>query len=199
MPKRQTSTVLEALTGDTVRLKGGKSLHYIGVQSPPLQSKIPLVRTYGENALAFNKSLVEGKKILIEWDSQIRDDLGRLLGYVTLEDGTFVNQRVLEEGHGRAVSTSPNTRYSGTLRRAALGARRNAQGLWKEEPTNPYLNSEYVGEKNTKIFYFPDSPELERIPEAQLVKFRSRVEAVAEGYKPCPTCRENRDEEDRYR
>ena len=55
---------------------------------------------------------------------------------------------------------------------------------------NPFLKSEYIGEKNTKIYYFPTSPELERIPEAQLVTFRSRVEAKAAGYRPCSTCKE---------
>ena len=50
------------------------------------------MREYGANALEFNKSLVAGKKIWIEWGSQIRDDRNNLLAYVFLDDGTFVNQ-----------------------------------------------------------------------------------------------------------
>lgn len=190
----QKAVVAEALTGDTVRLKGGKTLKYIGVQAPPVQSKVPLLRQYGEASLAFNKGLVEGKTVSIEWGSRIRDDRGDLLGYVFLEDGRFVNREILKQGHGRAVNSVPNLKYAADLRKADLSARRARSGLWKEEPDNPYIRNEYIGEKNTKIYYFPTSPELDRIPKANLVTFRSRVEAKAAGYKACFTCREGEGE-----
>ena len=189
--EKQSAVVRETLSGDIVRLEGGKTLKYIGVQSPPLQSLIPLVREYGANALEFNKNLVNGKKIWIEWGSQIRDDRGNLLGYVFLEDGTFVNREIAKNGNGKVAAIPPNIKYEGVLRQAELGARRSRRGLWKEEPENPFIKSEYLGEKNTKIYYFPTSPELDRIPQANLVTFRSRVEAKAAGYRACSTCKEN--------
>ena len=189
--ERQPAVVAEVLTGDSMRLGGGKTLKYIGIQSPPLQSLIPLVRDYGKNALEFNKNLVGGKKIWIEWGSQIRDNKNNLLGYVFLEDGTFVNQQIAKSGNGKVVQIPPNTSHSAALRRAELEARRGRRGLWKEEPENPYIKNEYIGEKNTKVYYFPTSPELDRIPQANLVTFRSRVEAKAAGYRPCSTCKEN--------
>ena len=189
--ERQPAIVSEVLTGDSVQLAGGKTLKYIGIQSPPLQSLVPLVRDYGKNAFEFNKNLVSGKKIWVEWDSQIRDNKNNLLGYVFLEDGTFVNQQIAKSGNGKVALLPPNTRYSSTLRRAELDARRDRRGLWKEEPQNPFIKNEYIGEKNTKIYYFPTSPELDRIPQANLVTFRSRVEAKAAGYRPCSTCKES--------
>ena len=87
--------------------------------------------------------------------------------------------------------TPPNIQYTGTFRKLELQARRSRKGLWKEEPENPFLSSEYIGEKNTKVYYLPNSPELERIPQANLVKFRSRVEAKAAGYRGCKTCSES--------
>lgn len=183
--------IQEVLTGDTIRLEGGKTLKYAGLSAPPLQSMIPLVRQYGANALEFNKSLTGRKKVLIEWGSQIRDGRGNLLGYVFLENGTFVNKEILKAGHARAAIKPPNIKYAGLFHKFELQARRDKKGLWEKEPENPFLKSEYVGEKNTKVYYFPDSPALERIPEAQLVKFRSRVEAKAAGYRPCKTCYES--------
>ena len=188
---KQSALVHEVLTGDSVRLQGGKILKYAGIQAPPLQSVLPLVRQYGENSLAFNKALVEGESLLIEWGPQLRDPPNHLLGYVFLEDGTFVNDELLKSGNARMRITPPNTRYSGIFRQSELGARRSKKGLWKEEPENPYLKSEYLGEKNTKIYYFPTSPELDRIPQANLVTFRSRVEAKAAGYRACSTCKED--------
>lgn len=190
--EKQTATIAEVLTGDTVRLEGGKLLKYIGFYAPPLQSRIPLVRIYGENSLSFNKELVLGKKVQIEWGPQILDDQNQLLGYVFLEDGTFVNLEILKAGHGRWVNTAPNLKYSGAFRKAELSARRDKKGLWKEEPQNPFLHQEYIGNKTTKTYYFPTSPELDRIPQSQWMTFRSAVEAKAAGYKPCFSCREEK-------
>ncbi len=178
------------MSGDTIRLKGGKTVRYIGIAAPPLQSRLPLLRQYGEEARDFNSKLVAGKTVQVEWDSQIRDQHNNLLGYVFLEDGTFVNEALAREGHAKAYPLPPNMRLSAAIRKAELEARRQKKGLWKEEPDNPYIRSEFIGDKNTKLYYFPTSPELERIAEAHTVKFRSRVDAKAAGYRACPTCKE---------
>ena len=135
-------------------------------------------------------ALVQGKKIRIQWGPQIRNNRGQLMGYVFLENGTFVNREILKAGHAKAFVRPPNLQYAAEFRQAELEAHRQGRGLWKESAKNPYLETAYIGEKNTKLYYFPNSPELEKIPEANLVEFRSRVEAKAAGYKPCPTCRE---------
>ena len=189
---KQSAVVQDVLTGDTVRLEGGKLLSYNGLHAPPLQSKIPLVRDYGQSALELNQKLVAGKKIQIEWGPQIRDDRGNLLGYVFLDDGTFVNLELLKAGQGRIVVFPPNLKYSGLLRRAELEARRDKRGIWKEEPQNPYIRKEYIGDKITKIYYFPTSVELDRIPQSQWVTFGSSVEAHAAGYRACPNCKEEK-------
>ena len=187
--EKQAATVTEALTGDTLRLDSGKTLKYIGLQAPPLESSILLVRQYGAEALQFNKSKVAGKKIRVEWGSQIRDNSNNLLGYVFLEDGSFLNKEILKAGHAKVRITPPNTKYAAELRQAELEARRDKRGLWRQEPENPYLKSETWGDKNTKIYYLPNSPELEKIPSSYLVSFRSRVDAKAAGYRPCAGCR----------
>lgn len=196
--QRQKAFVEQALTGDTVQLRGGKKLRYASVQAPPLQSKLAQVRAYGEASLAFNRALVEGKDIEIEWGNRIRDEDNTLLGFVFLPDGRFVNLELLKAGHARSFVRPPNLRYAADIRKADLSARRGRKGLWESEVFDPSVNSEYIGEKNTKYYYFPTSPELERIPQAQLVRFRSRVEAKAAGYRPCPTCHEGEVDERFY-
>ena len=187
---RQTAIVEKALTGDTIQLRGGKTLKYIGLESYPLQSKVLLVRECGEKARAFNDSLVAGRKVSLEWGSRIRDKRDNLLAYVFLEDGRFVNQEIISAGHAKTRILAPNLAYAAELRDAESKARQKKRGLWEKEPDNPFGDSQYIGEKNTKLYYRPNSPELERIPEAQLVRFRSRVDAKAAGYRACPTCRE---------
>ncbi len=187
---RQEAFVQEVLSGDTVRLKGGKTLKYAGIEAPPLQHTIPLVRVYGENSKTFNAGLVLNKKIIIDWGRRLRDDRNNLLGYVYLEDGTFVNLALLKSGNAKSHPSAPNLEHAKEFTDAAWIAQKNSLGLWKEQPKNPFLKEEFVGEKNTKIYYLPNSPELDRIPKAQLVPFRSRVEASAAGYRACERCKD---------
>ncbi len=187
---RQSATVEAVLAGDTVRLKGGRVLKYSGVDTYSPESKIPLSREYGVRALEFNHKLVNGKKIGIEWGPKLRDKQNRLLGYVFTEDGAFVNEVLLREGQAKAHIVIPNTRYADKFREWEGLARKAKKGIWEQEPYDPNASTKIIGEKNTKIYYYPDSPELERIPEAQWVVFRSRVDAKAAGYRACFTCRQ---------
>ena len=164
-------------------------MKYIGVEAFPIESKDELVREYGQNAQAYNESLVGGKKIEIVWDSQIRDKENRYLAYVYLEDGRFVNREILALGHAKASISPPNRKWEPLLRGAEIEARRKRAGLWKNEPKSISDQAYYVGEINTKTYYMPYSPELSRIPESHLRRFASRVDAVAAGFKPCHDCR----------
>ena len=187
---RQAALVDQAITGDTVRLEGGKELRYISLESYSPESKLDLSREYGIQAQTFNQSLVGGKKVWIEWGPKIRDKHNRLLGYVFTEDGKFVNEEIVKAGLAKVRVLVPNTRYADELRKTEWAARRGKKGIWEKEPDDPHALKQVIGEKNTKIYYYPYSTELERIPEAQLVYFSSRVDARAAGYKPCFSCRQ---------
>ncbi len=187
--EKQTALVREVLTGDTVRLEGGKLLKYASLQAPPMQSVIPLVREYGNDSMLFNQSLVAGKRVRVEWGNQVRDDHGNLLGFVYLEDGTFVNREILRSGHARAVILPPNLKHAGAFRHDEFRARRAKKGMWEKEPENPYLKSEFIGDITTKRFHLPTCRLLERIPRAHTTTFNSRISAKAANYQSCPECR----------
>lgn len=194
-PARQNAVVEAVLSGDTVRLKGGKEFRYAGLQAWPTKSAVPLIREYGEAALAFNRSLVEGKTIAIEWGPQLRDKNNRLIGYAFLPDGTFVNREILKNGHAEARIVAPNLRYAEEFRSDEVGAKRAKKGRWLKEPPDPRVSAEIWGDKVSKTYYYPNSPELDDVPEAQKVRFRSRVEAKSKGYTPCFSCRHRADAE----
>jgi micrococcal nuclease len=188
--KLQSATVETALTGDTVRLKGGKILKYIGLDTYSPESKIPQAREYGQRALEFNHQLTAGKKIGIQWGPKLRDKQGKLLGYVWLQDGTFVNEEMLREGWAKAKITVPNIDFADQFRDWEFEAKKSRKGIWLTEVIDPNSLKRFLGDKNTKIYYLPDSPELERIPESYLVEFNSRVDAKAAGYRACFSCRQ---------
>ena len=84
----------------------------------------------GKEAAEFTKKLVEGKRIRLEFDIQQRDKYGRLLAYVFLEDGTFVNAEIVKEGYAQVMTIPPNVKYQDLLLKIQEKARDNQKGLW---------------------------------------------------------------------
>ena len=126
-----TAAVVErAVDGDTVVLVGGERVRYIGVDTPELHHPRKPVQPYAREAAEFNRRLVEGKKVRLEMDVEHRDKYGRLLAYVYLEDGRFVNAELLKEGYAQLLTIPPNVRYVDLFIGLQKQARENKRGLW---------------------------------------------------------------------
>ena len=95
------AVVKRVVDGDTVELQSGEKVRYIGVDTPEK----------GENgydeATDFNRTMVEGKEVHLEYDERCRDMYNRLLAYVCA-DGTMVNEELLREGHAKPLHIKPN-------------------------------------------------------------------------------------------
>ena len=85
----------------------------------------------GKEASSFTKRLVEGKKVRLEFDVEKHDRYGRLLAYVYLEDGTFVNGKIVEEGYAQVMTIAPNVKYAQVFLKSEREARQKGRGLWK--------------------------------------------------------------------
>jgi micrococcal nuclease len=101
----------------------------IGVDTPETVHPEKPVEYFGEEASAFTKKMVEGKKVLLKYDFQRRDKYGRLLAYVYLEDGTLLNAEIIKQGYGFAYTKYP-FKYLDNFRRYEKEARENRRGLW---------------------------------------------------------------------
>ena len=88
----------------------------------------------GKEASSFTRKLVEGKKVRLEFDIKKHDRYGRLLAYVYLEDGTFVNSRIIEEGYAQVMTITPNVKYAQIFLKLEREARQKKKGLWKDSP-----------------------------------------------------------------
>ena len=124
------AVVERAVDGDTIVLVGGERVRYIGMDTPELHHPKKPVQFYAREAWLFNRQLVEGKPVRLEFDVEPRDKYGRLLAYVFLEDGTFVNAEMVRQGYARILTIPPNVAHHEqflTLEREARTARR---GLW---------------------------------------------------------------------
>ena len=142
-PDQAVYYVERVVDGDTLKLSGGERVRLIGVDTPEVhysdkllrdakrQNKdIRVIQELGRKASEFTKKLCGGKKVRLEFDVEKRDKYGRLLAYVYLEDGTFVNAKIMEEGYGQVMTIPPNVKYAGLFLQLQRQARDGRKGLW---------------------------------------------------------------------
>jgi micrococcal nuclease len=99
----------------------------------PLKLKHPkknLSNDSGKRRIFSPRKMVEGKEVRLEYDWQKRDKYGRLLAYVYLKDGTFLNAEIIKQGYGFAYTKYPFN-YLDEFRRYEREARENGRGLWR--------------------------------------------------------------------
>jgi len=127
--------VIEVIDGDTVRLSNGKLLRYIGLDTPEVRIKNKggdfkyQPQPFSLEAKEFNRKLVEGKDVRIEFDIEKADRYGRLLGYCFV-DKIFVNARLIEQGYAVLYTYPPNVKYVDLLVASQKKAQRTKKGLW---------------------------------------------------------------------
>ncbi|MFC1657932.1 thermonuclease family protein [Candidatus Omnitrophota bacterium] len=137
--------VSRVIDGDTVVLASQERVRLIGIDTPEThvnnklyrqaqrsKTDIQTIMALGNQACKFTRNLVEGKRVRIEFDVERYDKYGRLLGYLYLPDGTFVNARIVQEGYASLLTIPPNVRYAGLFREFYQEARENKRGLWQE-------------------------------------------------------------------
>ena len=86
--------VVEVVDGDTINVEIDGTVYavrYIGIDCPETRHPYEPVEWMGPEATEANRQLVENKTVYLEKDVSETDRYGRLLRYVFLADGTFVN------------------------------------------------------------------------------------------------------------
>lgn len=123
--------------GDTLVIEmnsGSEKIRLIGVDTPETVHPQKPVEYYGKEASAFTQRMVENKIVRLEYDWQQRDKYGRILAYVYLEDGTFLNAEIIKHGYGFAYTRFP-FKYFNEFREYEKQARESKLGLWKDQPS----------------------------------------------------------------
>lgn len=129
------SLVYKVTDGDTVRVNidgRDERLRYIGLDAPEVAHEDSLAEPFGQEAFLENRRLVEGVGVRVVYDEERRDRYDRLLGYVYLEDGTFVNAHIIEQGLAESLVIPPNTRYRELFENLEDEARAAHRGIWSQ-------------------------------------------------------------------
>ncbi|HET6582656.1 MAG TPA: thermonuclease family protein [Nannocystaceae bacterium] len=99
------AVVAEVIDGDTIELDSGERVRYLLVDTP--ESTNGKNDCYGHEASDFNRDLVLGRTIALEYDEVCTDAYDRLLAYVEL-DGRDINALLVERGYACVLQIPPN-------------------------------------------------------------------------------------------
>lgn len=122
--------VTKVVDGDTIYVEGDRKIRYIGVDTPETKHPSKGLEPYGPQATEANRKLVEGQTVLLVKDVSETDRYGRLLRYIFLPDGTFVNLKLVEDGYARVATFPPDVNFTDLFLEAERKARAESRGLW---------------------------------------------------------------------
>ena len=122
--------VKRVIDGDTLLLTNGERVRLIGVDTPETKHPQKPVQKFGKEAYLFTKRMVEGKEVRLDYDWQKKDKYGRILAYIYLTDGTFLNAEIIRQGYGFAYTRFP-FKFLEEFRVYEREAREKRKGLWK--------------------------------------------------------------------
>lgn len=129
-----SSIITRVIDGDTVEVGGLGKIRLIGIDTPETVDPRKPVQCFGREASDKAKQMLTGKKVRLESDPTQgdRDKYGRSLRYIYLEDGTFFNKWMIENGFAHEYTYNIPYKYMDEFKAAERAAQDAGRGLWSE-------------------------------------------------------------------
>jgi len=120
--------VVRVIDGDTIELSRLGAVRLIGADTPEVYGG---VECFGRAASDYTKRVLpRGTRVRYRVGVEERDRYGRVLAYVWLPDGRFLNELLVAEGYATPLTIPPNVEYEDVFLTAARRARKTERGLW---------------------------------------------------------------------
>jgi len=133
-PTTSEARVSKVIDGDTIVLATGEHVRYLGIDAPETHILrdghwVDAPKPFGLEATEFNRSMVEGKMVRLEYDAEHYDKYNRLLAYIYVDD-KLVNAEMLREGFACVFNKSPNVKHADEFINLQREARQARRGMW---------------------------------------------------------------------
>jgi micrococcal nuclease len=141
--KVEYATVKRVVDGDTVVLDNGNTVRYLNIDTPETKKPGTPVKCYGPEASSMNKSLVEGREVVLVADQELTDRYGRDLRFIFLKGQDFgniensVNAVLVKTGYARTSIYKPNDTFEDDFYSFEREAKDKNLGIWKA-CSNPF-------------------------------------------------------------
>lgn len=127
--------VTKILDGDTIKVKVNSktiTVRMLGIDTPETVDPRKEVQCYGKEASDATKGLLSNNKVSLHLNPnrEVSDKYGRYLAYVYLEDGTFVNEYLIENGYAKEYKYGKSYSERDNFRNVEIKARNSNLGLW---------------------------------------------------------------------
>ncbi len=137
--------VSSVIDGDTIKVVDNgviENVRLLGIDTPETVDPRKPVQCFGKEASEKTKSILTGQFIRLEFDPTQgnKDTYGRLLRYVFLPGGTFINRFLVAEGYAHEYTYNTPYRYQKEFRAAEAAAREARLGLWNPATCNGNTN-----------------------------------------------------------
>jgi len=135
-PGDKSVMVTRVIDGDTFVAKDASGteirVRLIGIDAPESRrSRNQEVEVFGQESKEYLTRLIGNSKVILRQDVNPRDRFNRVLAYVYLKNGTFVNATMIEGGYAQVATFPPNVKHSETFLRLERQARGANRGLWR--------------------------------------------------------------------
>jgi len=135
---KKTFTVVKVVDGDTIDIDIGDAeknftrVRLWGIDAPESTSRYSNVMYFGPEAAEFTAKLALGRQVTIYLqEHNTRGKYGRLLAYVQLPDGRFLNEVLVSGGFAYADPRFRHSLYQ-KYKQLESSARRQKKGLWEK-------------------------------------------------------------------
>lgn len=181
----KTGVCVEVVDGDTIYLKSGEKVRFVGVNTPER----------GVEGYIASKNFVQkfclNKKIGLDVDdAKHQDRYGRTLA-VVIVDGKNLNEMLLKEGLAEIMYMPPSEFYPYNWAGDSTPTP-TSQNTYVHTHTDKSSSSSdsgsYIGNSNSGKFHESTCKWGQKTAEHNRVYFKSRDLAISQGYQPCKVC-----------
>jgi micrococcal nuclease len=118
--------------GDTIKLADSRHVRFIGINAPEIAHDGKPAQPFGVRAAEQLRGLLRRHhdRVELRYDVQRHDHYGRTLAHVYLEDGTNVEQWLLQRGLATTLAVPPDLWNIDCYRQAERRARAARRGIW---------------------------------------------------------------------
>lgn len=133
----ETGFVERVFDGDTIRLRDGRSVRLIGINTPEIDHHSGTAEPFARQARERLAQLIGRGPVRLRFDEERRDRYGRQLAHVFNADGVNLTEQLIREGFGFFISLPPNLWQADCYSEAENFPRLGRMKIWGDSRYTP--------------------------------------------------------------